>query len=80
MGFATLVDNKRGVCDDIKYTWTNLRIVRLGIPRTHGWVELASTVPTSSSNRSSTVPVGYCAVSCDRPRWPVTCITTKHYC
>ena len=46
---------KRGVGDDIKYTWTNLKIVRLGIARTHGWVELAPTVPTSSSHRSSTV-------------------------
>ena len=46
---------ERGVRDDIKYTWTNLKIVRLGIPRTHGWVELAPTVPTSSSHRSSTV-------------------------
>ena len=53
--FATLVDNKRDVRDDIEYTWTNLKIVRLGIARTHGWVELAQTVPTSSSQRSSTV-------------------------
>ena len=49
--FATLVDKKRGVRDDIKY----LKIVRLGIARTHGLVELAPTVPTSSSHRSSTV-------------------------
>ena len=41
---------KRGVRDDIKYTITNLKIVRLGIARTHGWVELALTVPTSSSH------------------------------
>ena len=53
--FATLVEKKRGVRDDIKYTWTNLKIVRLGIPRTHGWVELVPTVPSSSSHRSSTV-------------------------
>ena len=46
---------KRDVRDDIKYAWTNLKIVRLGIARTHGWVELAPTVPTSSSHRSSTV-------------------------
>ena len=47
---------KRGVRDDIlKYTWTNLKIVRLCIARTHGWVELGPTVPTSSSHRSSTV-------------------------
>ena len=45
---------KRGVCDDIKYTWTNLKFVRLGIARAHGWVELAPTVQTSSSHRSST--------------------------
>ena len=38
-----------------KYTWTNLKIVRLGIVLTHGWVELAPTVPTSLSHRSSTV-------------------------
>ena len=54
MRFATLVDNKRDVRDDIEYTRTNLKIVRLGIARTHGWVELAQTVPTSSSQRSST--------------------------
>ena len=53
--FATLVDKKRDVRDDIKYTWTNLKIVRLGIARTHGWVELAPTVQTSSSQRGSTV-------------------------
>ena len=53
--FATLVEKKRGVCDDIKYTCTNLKIVRLGIARTHGWVEVAPMVPTSSSHRSSTV-------------------------
>ena len=47
---------KRGVCDDIENTCTNLKIVRLGIARTHGWVELAPMVPTSSSHRSSTVP------------------------
>ena len=46
---------KRGVRGDIKYTWTNLKIVRLGIARTHGWVELAPMVPMSSSHRSSTV-------------------------
>ena len=46
---------KRGVRDDINYTCTNLKIVRLGIARTHGWVELAPMVPTSSSHRSSTV-------------------------
>ena len=50
---------KRGVRDDIKYTRTNLKIVRLGITRTHGWVELAPTAPTSSSHRSSTVHVAY---------------------
>ena len=55
MRFATLVDKKRGVRDDIKYKWTNLKIVRLGITRTHGWVELVPTVPVSSSHRSSTV-------------------------
>ena len=27
--FTTLVDKKRGVHDDIKYTWTNLKIARL---------------------------------------------------
>ena len=48
-------DKKRGVGDDIKYTQTSLKIVRLGIAQTHGWVELALTVPTSSSHRSSTV-------------------------
>ena len=53
--FATLVDNKRDVRDDIEYTWTNLKIVRLGIARTNGWVELAQTVPRSSSQWSSTV-------------------------
>ena len=53
--FAILVDKKRDVHDDIKYTLTNLKIVRLGIARTHGWVELAPTVPTSSSQQSSTV-------------------------
>ena len=53
--FATLVEKKRGVRDDIKYTLINLKFVRLGIARTHGWVELAPTVPTSSSHRSSTV-------------------------
>ena len=42
MRFATLVDKKRGVRDDIKYT---------------GWVEFSPTVPTSSSHRSSTVHV-----------------------
>ena len=51
MLFATLVDKKRGVHDDL----TNLKIVRLGISRTHGWVELTPTVPTSSSHRSATV-------------------------
>ena len=51
MLFATLVDKKRGVDDDL----TNLKIVRLGIARTHGWVELAPTVLKSSSHRSSTV-------------------------
>ena len=55
--FATLVDKKRGVRDDIKYTWTSLKIVRLGIARTHGWVELVPTVHTSSTHRSSTVTV-----------------------
>ena len=50
---ANLVEKKRGVRDDIKYTC--LKIVRLGIARTHGWVELAPMVPTSSSHRSSTV-------------------------
>ena len=54
--FATLVEKKTcGVRDDIKYTCTNLKIFWLGIARTHGWVELAPTVPTSSSHRSSTV-------------------------
>ena len=53
--FATLVEKKRGVRDDIKYTCTNLKIVRLGIARTHGWVELGLMVPTNSSHRSSTV-------------------------
>ena len=46
---------KRGVRDDIKYTWSNLKIVWLGIAQTHGWVKLAQTVPTSSSHQSSTV-------------------------
>ena len=36
MRFAPLVDKKRGVRDDIKYTLTNLKIGRLGITRTHG--------------------------------------------
>ena len=54
---------KRGVRDDIKYTCTNLKVVRLDIARTHGWVELAPMVPTSSSHRSSTV---YVNVSMDR--------------
>ena len=49
--FATLVDKKRGVPDDMKYTCINLKIVRQGIARTHGWVELATTVPTSSSHQ-----------------------------
>ena len=53
--FATLVDRKRGVRDGIKYTLTNLKIVRQGIARTHGWIELPPTVPASSSHRSSTV-------------------------
>ena len=63
--FAILVIKKRGVRDDINFTWTNLKIVRLGIARTHGWVELAPTVPTSSSHRSSTVyfPLKFCASS-----------------
>ena len=47
--------SKKNVRDDIKYTWTNLKIVRLVIARTHGWVKLPWTVPTSSSHRSSTV-------------------------
>ena len=59
MRFATLVDKKRGVRDDIKYTRTSLKIVRLGIARTHGWVELVPTAPTSSSHRSSTVYQNY---------------------
>ena len=59
MHFATLVEKKRGDRDNIKYTWTKLKIVWLGFARTHGWVELAPTVPTSSSHRSSTVIV-YC--------------------
>ena len=33
----------------------HLKIVRLGIARTHGWIELAPTVPTSSSQRGLTV-------------------------
>ena len=53
--FATLVEKKHGVRDDIKYTCTNLKIVRLGIAQTHGWVELAPIVPTSLSHRSFTV-------------------------
>ena len=54
--FATLVEKKkRGVRDDIKYTCTILKIVRLGIAQTHGWVEHAPMVPTSSSHRSLTV-------------------------
>ena len=53
--FANLVEKIHGVRDDIKNTCTNLKIVRLGIARTHGWVELALMVPTSSSHRSSTV-------------------------
>ena len=57
MHFATLVEKQRGVRDDIKCTRTNLKIVRLGIAQTHGWVELAPTVPTSSSHRSSTVNI-----------------------
>ena len=52
--FATLVD-KNVVSVMTKYTQTSLKIVRLGIARTHGWVEHAPTVPTSSSHRSSTV-------------------------
>ena len=67
--FATLVKKKRGVRDDIKYTCTNLKIVRLGIARTHGWVELAPTVPTSSSHRSSTV----CHILLDDVRLYVAC-------
>ena len=55
MRFATLVEKKRGVRDDRKYTCTNLKIVRLDIARTHGWVELVPMVPTGSSHRSSTV-------------------------
>ena len=56
MRFANLVEKKKhGVRDDIKYTCTNLKIVRRDIARTHGWVELAPMVPTSSSHRSSTV-------------------------
>ena len=55
MRYATLVDKKRGVRDDIKYTLTNLKIIRLGIARTHGWVKLTPTVQTSSSHRSLTV-------------------------
>ena len=50
-----LWSKKCGVRDDIKYTRTNLKIVKLGIARTNGWVELAPTVPMSSSHRSSTV-------------------------
>ena len=56
--FANLVEKQRGVRDDMRYTCTNLKIVRLGIARTHGWVELAPMVPTSSSHRSSTVYEG----------------------
>ena len=55
MRLATLVEKKRGVRDDIKYICTNLKIVTLGMARTHGWVELAPMVPTSSCHRSSTV-------------------------
>ena len=55
MRLATLVEKKRGVRDDIKYICTNLKIVTLGIARTHGWVEFAPMVPTSSSHGSSTV-------------------------
>ena len=55
--FATLVEIKKkcGVRDDINYTCTSLKIVRLGIARTHGWVELSPMVPMSLSHRSSTV-------------------------
>ena len=60
MRFPPLVDKKRDVLDDIKYTCTNLKIVRLGIARTHGWVELAPTVPMSSSQRSLTVITKLC--------------------
>ena len=35
--FATLVDKNRDVRDDIKYTWTNLKIVRLG-DRSNTWM------------------------------------------
>ena len=49
MRFETLVEKKRGVLDDIKYTCTSLKNVRLGIAGTHGWVELATTVSPSLS-------------------------------
>ena len=62
--FATLVEKKRGVSDDIKYTCIDLKIVRLGIARTHVWVELAPMVPTSSSHRSSTVMIILCLKVC----------------
>ena len=56
--FANLVEKtKRGVHDDRKYTCTNLKIVSLGTDLTHGWVELAPMVLTSSSYRSLTVYV-----------------------
>ena len=55
--FATLVDKKRGVHDDIKYTLTNLKIVRLGMARTHRWVKLAPTVPMSLSHRVRLIQV-----------------------
>ena len=52
-------NKKRGVRDDTRshkvHMNLNLKIVRLGIARTHGWVELALRVPTSLSHRSSTV-------------------------
>ena len=41
-----------------------LRIVSLGIARTHPWVDLAPMVPTSSSHRSSSVVIKVTGHAC----------------
>ena len=47
----------RGRREKHKVRMNFFEIFNLGIARTHGWVELVLTVPTSSSHRSSTVVI-----------------------
>ena len=54
---ATLIGKNVVSMVNIKYMYTPLKMVRPGIARTHGMVELASMVPTSLSHQSSTVDV-----------------------